>query len=140
MAVTDSEETTSNTRVETDGPPSTGDDGHDHAHSSEGPHGGSLIELGNEEYHAELVHDEQAGTITIYVLDRRQRQVCRSKPQTVSINLTHEGRGEQFKLTAAADQNDPQGKSSRFVSSDADLAKEFDHEHAEAQLAAHHQW
>jgi hypothetical protein len=27
-----------------------------HAHPSHGPHGGDLIELGNEEYHAELVH------------------------------------------------------------------------------------
>ena len=29
-----------------------------HAHPSEGPHGGDLIELGNENYHAELVHPE----------------------------------------------------------------------------------
>ena len=27
-----------------------------HAHPTHGPHGGDLIELGNEEYHAELVH------------------------------------------------------------------------------------
>jgi hypothetical protein len=27
-----------------------------HAHPSHGPHGGDLIELGNEEYHAELIH------------------------------------------------------------------------------------
>jgi len=34
-------------------------DGYDHgehAHPDKGPHGGDLIELGNEEYHAELVH------------------------------------------------------------------------------------
>ena len=45
---------------------------HDHAghgHPSEGPHHGGLIELGNEEYHAELVHDDDAGTVTLYILD-----------------------------------------------------------------------
>ena len=29
----------------------------DDVHPTEGPHGGHLIELGNEEYHAELLHD-----------------------------------------------------------------------------------
>ena len=28
-----------------------------HSHAAEGPHGGHLIVLGDEEYHAELVHD-----------------------------------------------------------------------------------
>jgi hypothetical protein len=53
----------------------------------------------------------------------------------VTINLTHEGRGEQFKLAAAADANDPQGRSSRFVSSDSELAADLDREGAGAQLA-----
>ena len=34
-------------------------DEHEHDHPSEGPHHGSLIELGKEAYHAELVHDEK---------------------------------------------------------------------------------
>ena len=37
-------------------PPATVDDHAGHAHPTEGPHGGDLIELGNEEYHAELIH------------------------------------------------------------------------------------
>ena len=49
------------TGPETAGPPNTMDSHDDHAghaHPSEGPHHGDLIELGNEEYHAEILHDE----------------------------------------------------------------------------------
>ena len=37
-------------------------------HPTEGPHHGDLIELGDEAFHAELVHDE-SDTVTIYILD-----------------------------------------------------------------------
>jgi hypothetical protein len=53
----------------------------------------------------------------------------------MTINLKHEGRSEQFKLAANADQSDAQGKSSRFVSMQGELAKDLDSEGAEAQLA-----
>src|SRR3982751_3555980 len=39
---------------------------HDHAHH--GPHNGHLMEIGEEEYHAEWTHDD-SGKITFYVLD-----------------------------------------------------------------------
>jgi hypothetical protein len=127
--------TTSNRDRTTDGIPSATESGHEHAHASEGPHGGTLIELGNEEYHAELVHDEQAGTVTVYLLDSAAKASVPIDAADVSINVKHEKQGEQFKLSASADESDPQGKSSRFVSTDAELAEELDHEHAEAQLA-----
>jgi hypothetical protein len=130
-----STEPASSGTTETAGPPATVDAGHEHAHASAGPHGGSLIELGNEEYHAELVHDEAAGTVTIYVLDAAAKAAVPIDAVEVTINLKHEGRGEQFKLTASADQSDPQGKSSRFMSSDSELAADLDREDAEAQLA-----
>ena len=41
----------------------------EHAHAHEGPHHGSIVELGNEEYHAEIVHDDATGTVTVYLLD-----------------------------------------------------------------------
>jgi len=60
---------------------STAEDAHEHAdahaHASGGPHGGSMLELG--EYHAELVHDDAAGTVTVYILDGAAAKVrCRS--------------------------------------------------------------
>ena len=41
-----------------------GDHGHDHAHDhAHGPHGGEIIEIGDEEYHAEYLKTDD-GTIT----------------------------------------------------------------------------
>lgn len=124
----------SSAATETAGPPATVESGHEHAHASVGPHGGSLIELGEEEYHAELVHNEQAGTVTIYLLDSAAKANVPIDAADVTINLKHDGRGEQFKLTSSPDQGDPAGKSSRFASSDAELAADLDHEDAAPQL------
>lgn len=98
------------------------------AHPSEGPHHGGLIELGNEEYHAELVHDDAAGSVTIYILDSAAKQAVPIDAAELKINLSHDGNAEQFTLTANPDVNDPTGKTSRFTSTDAELAEELDHE------------
>ena len=110
-------------------------DGHDHdAHPTEGPHHGHLIELGGEEYHAELVHDEDAGTVTIYILDGAAKKTVPIEATDIVINLRHDGKGEQFKLSASPDQDDPKGKSSRFVSNDQELSEDLHAEDAEVQL------
>src|SRR4029453_7178223 len=51
-----------------------GHEGHDHAHH--GTHGGELMAIGNEEYHAEWTHDEE-GKITFYILDAEDRKSTR---------------------------------------------------------------
>ena len=106
----------------------------EHAHPSEGPHHGSLIELGNEEYHAELVHDEQTATVTIYILDSSAMKAVPIDAKELTINLKHDGQPEQFKLTAAPDEEDPQGKSSRFISNDRELGEDLDAEGADARM------
>lgn len=120
-------------------PPDTvdlGEGGHDHAHDhpSEGPHHGHLIELGGEEYHAELVHEEDAESVTIYILDGSATEVVPIEATTVTINLKHDGRGEQFDLAASPDAGDPDGRSSRFVSTDEELGEDLHAEGAEARL------
>jgi hypothetical protein len=105
-------------------------------HPTEGPHHGSLIELGNEEYHAELVHDDEAGTVTIYILDSSAKRAVPIAAQEVTINLKHDGRPAQFKLAASPDAGDRQGTSSRFVSNDQDLAEHLDHADSGARLVA----
>ena len=116
---------------ETSPPPATVDG---HAHPTEGPHHGGLIELGNEEYHAELVHDDEAGTVTIYILDGAATTQVPIDATEITINVKHDGTPEQFSLAASPDANDPQGKSSRFLSSDAELAHHLDEEGAEPRL------
>jgi hypothetical protein len=110
------------------------DEGTSHAHATEGPHGGHLIELGNEAYHAELVHDDAAGTVTIYVLDSTAENSLAIDAKQVTINVTHDGEGEQFTLAATPQSSDTAGKSSRFVSSDEELATDLDAGGHAAQL------
>jgi hypothetical protein len=111
--------------------------GHDHAeheHSSTGPHGGHVIELGKEDYHAELIHDDDAGTVTIYVLDHEAKSPVAIEAKEVTINIKHEGKGEQFKLAAAPQDGEKDDRSSRFVSKDKELGEDLDHAGAEARL------
>ncbi len=112
-----------------------GEHGHgEHGHPEEGPHDGSLIELGNEEYHAELVHDDAAKTVTIYLLDSAAKMAVPIEATELLVNLTHDGSAEQFSLAASPLSTDPSGKSSRFVSTDAELAEDLDLEDVEAKL------
>jgi hypothetical protein len=117
----------------TDNPPPLPPEAED-VHPTEGPHHGSLIELGGEEYHGELVHDETGGTVTVYVLDGSAKKVVPIDSPAVTINVKHAGGASQFQLAAQADETDPEGRSSRFVTDDAELGKLLDAEGAEARL------
>jgi hypothetical protein len=111
-----------------------GHDHHEHAHASTGPHGGPVIELGKEDYHAELVHDEAVGTVTIYILDHEAKAAVAIDAKELRINLKHDGKGEQFKLAASPQEGDEAEKSSRFVSEDKHLGEDLDGEGTEARL------
>lgn len=118
--------TSSGGPITTPPPPTVG------THPTHGPHGGELIELGNEEYHAELIHDD--ASVTIYILDGAATTAVPIEATEIHVNLKHDGQPEQFILAAVPDEGDPQGRSSRFESSDAELAGHLDEEGAEPQL------
>ena len=119
--------------ITTPPPATTGHEGHDHAHghASEGPHHGDLVELGNEEYHAEVVHGD-TGAVTVYVLDGSAKTAVPIEATEVVLNVTHDGKPEQFQLPATPDSSDPQGKSSKFSLTNAELAKHLVDEHSSA--------
>ena len=106
---------------------------HEHEHGH-GPHDGEIIELGSENHHAELVHDDAAGTVSVYVLDGSAEKTAAIDAIEVTINVTHDGAGEQFKLAAAPTADDAAGKSSCFTSTDAKLSGALDAEKANPQL------
>jgi hypothetical protein len=103
----------------------------EHDHPTTGPHGGEIIELGNEEYHAELTHENEA---VVYLLDGSAKAAAPVDAAEVTINLSHDDKGEQFRLAASRDASDPEGKSSRFSSADAELLKDLQEGHAEVAL------
>ncbi len=108
---------------------------HEHAHPSHGPHNGDLIELDDEEYHAEFVHDEKTCDVTIYILDSSAKKAVPIDAKEVVINLKHDGKPEQYKLAAEPQEGDGPGKSSRFVSKkNDDLCHAIEEEGADAKL------
>jgi hypothetical protein len=110
------------------------EDDHGHNHPSEGPHHGSLIELGKEAYHAELVHDEKSGSVTIYILDDAVKKSVPIKAESIIINAKHDGKGQQFTLAAAPESNDPKGQSSRFNTQDKAIGELLEEHDVEARL------
>ncbi len=104
-------------------------DGHDHdakkgdrhAHAEEGPHHGHLIELGQEEYHMELTHDEATKTVSIYLLDGSAKQAVPIPDPEITLNLVVNGKPRQAKLGATPQIGDPAGQSSRFSAVDEEL-------------------
>ena len=106
---------------------------HDHDHPTEGPHHGDLIELGDEEYHAELVHGED-GAITVYILDGTAKVAVPIDATEIAVNISHDGNAEQFKLLAERESTDPEGMSSRFSIKDTDLASDLDDDHTTGKL------
>ena len=117
-------------------PPNTVD-----MHPDHGPHEGELIELGKDhKYHAELIHDEKKGTVTIYLLggvkDGKVEDPIYIESKEVVINLKHDGKPEQFKLKGVADDNPkaPEGKFSKFVSEEKELTEDLDRKGAEPHL------
>ncbi|MGE0607954.1 MAG: hypothetical protein AB7O62_12740 [Pirellulales bacterium] len=112
-----------------------GEHGHPgHDHPDMGPHHGQLIELGNEEYHAELVHDDEQQTVTIYLLDDHAKGAVSIDAAELTLNLVVDGKPAQFKLQADPQSDDAEGESSRFASSDAALAEALDVEGTSGRL------
>jgi hypothetical protein len=73
-----------------------------------------LIELGKEDYHAELVRDEAAETVTVYVLDAAAKDAVPVEARQLTLNLLVEGKPQQFQLAARRQPTDPEGSCSAF--------------------------
>jgi hypothetical protein len=112
-------------------PPVAGDAA---AHSHAGPHGGHVIELGADEYHAELVLDKDAGTATIYLLDSAAKEAVAIEATEIALNTRHDGQARQYPLAASPEAGNQPGTSSRFVSSDNQLITLLATGHADAEL------
>lgn len=106
-----------------------------HAHPEEGPHGGHLIELGNENYHVEIVDDEKAHKVTAYVLDSTAQQAVPIDATEITINAVVAGKPTQYKLPAMPQSGETDGKSSRFeLADEAMFEGVFEHKDSKARL------
>lgn len=131
--------------------------GHDdHVPEHDGPHGGHVIELGrSHKYHAELVEDEKAESVTVYILDKDLKELAIEQP-SIAMNVTVDGQAESFQLMAeganarkassfkAADhapfealhEHDATGKL-RVTIADTPYTAEVGHHHHDGEQDAH---
>ena len=108
-------------------PPPIAGGAHDaHGHGNHGPHGGELTELGKGKFHLELVHDDAAETVAVYILDSAAKESLPISVDPVQLFLVVDGQPRQFELESAAQPTDHEGKSSCFRLTDKELCKALD--------------
>lgn len=90
-----------------------GDEAHGH---KPGSHGGTLVSLGRDSYHAEAVF-EKGGTVRLYLLGKDEARIQEVEVQDLTAYLTPEGATEADKMTFRAEPQpgDAKGKTSQFV-------------------------
>ena len=97
-----------------DSQPEVPEAAHGH-HHEQGPNGGHIIELGDDEmYHAELVFDEETRKTTIYILDGEVKSASPIDAEEIDLHLHGDDDEVELTLTAAPLPSDDEGKSSRF--------------------------
>ena len=105
--------------------PGAHDHHHHHDEDHEAPHGGTLVALGDHQYHAEIAWDEQAKTITVYVLDGEAEKAVPISAGEIILAIGTGDNVQKHTFAAKPQEGDGDGKSSRFVSADKDLFGTF---------------
>jgi hypothetical protein len=87
----------------------------EHAHKP-GTHGGIVVEIGRDNYHAEVVF-ENGGTLRLYTLGKDEARVQEIEAQTLTAYVKPEGGTESssFVLKPEPQPGDTKGNSSQFV-------------------------
>lgn len=92
-------------------------------HPEHGPHGGELIELGQEAFHIEMTHG--TGVVSMYVLDDSATQLVSIEAEGLMVSLKHNGEVKAFELSADPQTQDEPGTASRFTSNLPELDQWF---------------
>ena len=72
-----------------------------------GPHGGHLLELGDEEYHLEWVHDDATGLLTVYILDGAMENEVPIAAPSLTIERTIGESAASFELLPVGAAGEP---------------------------------
>ncbi len=93
--------------------PGTADEAHGH---KPGAHGGTLVSLGRDSYHAEAVF-ERGGTVRLYLLGKDEARIQEVEAQELSAYVMPDGATEADKTTFRSEPQpgDAKGKTSQFV-------------------------
>jgi hypothetical protein len=94
--------------------PVPGKDG-EHGHKP-GTHGGNIVEIGRDNYHAEVVF-EKGGAVRLYLLGKDEDRVQEVETQTLTAYAKPAGSTESlpFKIKPTPTEHDTRGKTSQFA-------------------------
>lgn len=109
---------------------------HDHddtGHAELGPHGGRLIELGDD-YHAELLHHDDTHAVTVYVLDAKAENTVAIAAPEITIDIDAGGAGRRFSLQALNLGADEQSGAFCFEVMDEALCHALDQKDSHGKL------
>ena len=91
-----------------------------HEHATHGPNGGHLVELGGEDYHAEVVFDHDSRELTVYLLGSDAETAMPVSTETVTLNLQLDDGPASVELASAPLEGEyfrADGTTSRFTAS-----------------------
>lgn len=94
-------------------------------HEHHAPHGGTLVEIGEEFAHIELVEDDATGKLTAYALDGEAENAVRLKQKSIVLEIlpAADQTSVTAELLAVANPltGETEGDTSEYASSDAKL-------------------
>lgn len=88
---------------------------HDHGHAAHGPNGGHLLEVGEEQYHVEVVFDNDGRTLTAFILGPDAKTAFPIEGEMIDFDLEVGDKEHEIPLAAKPLEGEKEGKSSRFV-------------------------
>ena len=94
---------------------------HDHDHGALGPHGGHVLVLGDEQYHAEWTHEDQSGEIVIYLLDQDIKEDVTTTAELITITTTIRDESQTYELAADNLNKEDPPRASRFKATNPNL-------------------
>jgi hypothetical protein len=90
--------------------------------------------LGSGKYHAEVVHDDASGLVTIYLLGEDAKTAAPIAEENLVINAVVDGKPQAFQLPAKPLEGEPEGQSSRFELTDPALVTAMDDPKSKARF------
>lgn len=87
---------------------------HEHGHEH-GVNGGHLLEVGEEQYHVEVVFDNDGRTLTAFILGPDAKTAFPIEEETIDFDLEVGDKEHEIPLAAKPLEGEKDGKSSRFV-------------------------
>jgi len=116
-----------------------GKDDHDHEHEADhedhsAQHGGDLLEFGKHEGHVEVVHEDETGTVKIWIYDGEMKPLSLDGAPTLSFTadgapkqMTATGSGSEWTFTDESLKGEPEKARFKLVAKGKPFTPAWEH-------------